>query len=93
MGTLRRSISRIGPVASIVVFVRDRVLHLPPAEYRGLVPAIASVAAAALLVIFIERPVERWRQSRIRSAKPGRPAVAQVGPVAIELGARQTWCP
>jgi peptidoglycan/LPS O-acetylase OafA/YrhL len=76
------------PVASIVVFIRDRVLHLPPPEYRGLVPAIASVAAAALLVIFVERPVERWRQSRIVSAKADLPAVAGVSPAAGELSAR-----
>ncbi len=77
------------PVASIVVFVRERVLHLPPPEYRGLVPAIASVAAAALLVIFVERPVERWRQSRIVSAKADLPAVAGASPAAGELLTRQ----
>jgi peptidoglycan/LPS O-acetylase OafA/YrhL len=56
------------PVGSISIYIRDRFL-LPAPEYRGLVPAIASIAAAALLVIFVERPVERWRQSRITPAK------------------------
>jgi peptidoglycan/LPS O-acetylase OafA/YrhL len=55
------------PVGSISIYIRDRFL-LPAPEYRGLVPAIASIAAAALLVIFVERPVERWRQSRITPA-------------------------
>jgi peptidoglycan/LPS O-acetylase OafA/YrhL len=64
------------------------VLHLPPPEYRGLAPAIVSVAAAALLVIFVERPVERWRQSRMMSAKAGLPAVAEKAPAAGELSAR-----
>ena len=46
------------------MFIRD--FFSPPwPEYPGIVPAVASVAAAALLVIFVERPVERWRQSRI----------------------------
>jgi peptidoglycan/LPS O-acetylase OafA/YrhL len=52
------------PVGSIAMYLRDYFL-LPAPEYRGLVPAIASIAAAALLVVFVERPVERWRQSRI----------------------------
>jgi peptidoglycan/LPS O-acetylase OafA/YrhL len=56
------------PVGSLSIYIRDRFL-LPAPEYRGLVPAIASIAAAALLVIFVERPVERWRQSRITPAK------------------------
>ena len=56
------------PVGSISIYIRDRFL-LPAPEYRGLAPAIASIAAAALLVIFVERPVERWRQSRITPAK------------------------
>ena len=55
------------PVGSISIYIRDRFL-LPAPEYRGLIPAIASIAAAALLVIFVERPVERWRQSRITPA-------------------------
>jgi peptidoglycan/LPS O-acetylase OafA/YrhL len=42
-------------------------LHLTPPwpEYRGLIPALASVVAVALLVIFVERPIEQWRQSRV----------------------------
>jgi peptidoglycan/LPS O-acetylase OafA/YrhL len=75
------------PVGSLSIFIRDRFL-LPPVEYRGLVPAIASVAAAALLVILVERPVERWRQSRIGLAKVGPPATAEVSPAAGELSAR-----
>jgi peptidoglycan/LPS O-acetylase OafA/YrhL len=76
------------PVGSISIYIRDRFL-LPPPEYRGLVPAIASIAAAALLVIFVERPVERWRQSRIAPAEAGPPAAAEVSPAAGELSARQ----
>jgi peptidoglycan/LPS O-acetylase OafA/YrhL len=76
------------PVGSISIYIRDRFL-LPPPEYRGLVPAIASIAAAALLVIFVERPVERWRQSRIAPAKAGPPAPGEVSPAAGELSARQ----
>jgi peptidoglycan/LPS O-acetylase OafA/YrhL len=68
------------PVGSLSIYIRDYFL-LPAPEYRGLVPAIASVAAAALLVIFVERPVERWRQSRIGP----RPAAAgEAGPAAGE---------
>ena len=59
------------PVAGISIYIRDYFLLSLP-EYRGLVPAAASIAAAALLVIFVERPVERWRQSRIGSAKAWR---------------------
>jgi peptidoglycan/LPS O-acetylase OafA/YrhL len=76
------------PVGSISIYIRDRFL-LPPPEYRGLVPAIASIAAAALLVIFVERPVERWRQSRIAPAKAGPPVPGEVSPAAGELSARQ----
>jgi peptidoglycan/LPS O-acetylase OafA/YrhL len=54
-------------VAGVWASIRDRFPTLWP-EYRGIVPAIASVAAAALLVVFVERPVERWRQSRIAPA-------------------------
>jgi peptidoglycan/LPS O-acetylase OafA/YrhL len=75
-------------VGSLSVFIRDRFLT-QPAEYRGIVPAIASVAAAALLVIFVERPVERWRQSRIGPAKAGAAAAAEVSPAAGELPAQQ----
>jgi peptidoglycan/LPS O-acetylase OafA/YrhL len=76
------------PVASISVFIRDRFVA-QPAEYRGIVPAIASVAVAALLVIFVERPVERWRRSRIGPAKIGVPAAGEVSPATEELSARQ----
>jgi peptidoglycan/LPS O-acetylase OafA/YrhL len=69
------------------IFIRD---HFSPPwpEFPGIVPAIASVVAAALLVIFVERPVERWRQSRIEPAKAGLPAAGEVSPVAQELSAR-----
>ncbi len=52
------------------IFIRGR-FSLPWPEYPGIVPAIASVAAAVLLVILVERPVEKWRQSRMLSAKTG----------------------
>jgi peptidoglycan/LPS O-acetylase OafA/YrhL len=69
------------------IFIRDR-FSTPWPEYPGIVPAIASVAAAALLVILLERPVERWRQSRLAPAKAGVPAAGEVSPAAEEL-ARQ----
>ena len=50
------------------LFIRDRV-PVPWPEYPGIVPAVASVAAAALLVVFGEWPIERWRQARVASAK------------------------
>jgi peptidoglycan/LPS O-acetylase OafA/YrhL len=54
------------PVSGIWFYYRD-YFHLTPPwpEYQGLIPAIACVIATALLVIFVERPVERWRQSRV----------------------------
>jgi peptidoglycan/LPS O-acetylase OafA/YrhL len=76
------------PVGSISIYIREYFLLSLP-EYRGLVPAIASIAAAALLVIFVERPIERWRQSRIGPAKAGVPAAGVVNPAAGELPARQ----
>jgi peptidoglycan/LPS O-acetylase OafA/YrhL len=75
-------------VGGMSIYIRDRFLPTPP-EYRGILPAIASIAAAALLVIFVERPVERWRQSRIALAKAGPPAAGEVSPAAGELSARQ----
>lgn len=50
------------------IFIRDR-FPAPWPEYPGIVPAAASVAAAVLLVIFVERPIERWRQARITSTR------------------------
>jgi peptidoglycan/LPS O-acetylase OafA/YrhL len=73
-------------VGSIAIYFHD-YFALPPAEYRGLVPAIASIAVAALLVIFVERPIERWRQSRIGPAKASPPVAAQVSAAAGELSA------
>lgn len=59
------------------VWLFIRYLFTPPwPEYPGIVPAIASIAVAALLVIFIERPIERWRQARI---KPTAKAMAAAG--------------
>ena len=58
------------PVTS---FVLD-YLPVPWPEFPGIGPAIASVAAAAALVIFVERPIERWRQAR--TASPGKPATS-----------------
>ena len=72
----------------VLIFIRDRFLP-PSPEYRGIIPAIASVAAAALLVIFVERPVERWRQSRIVPAKAGAPAAGEVSPTAGQLSAQR----
>jgi peptidoglycan/LPS O-acetylase OafA/YrhL len=67
------------PVSGIWFYFRD-YLHLSPPwpEYRGLIPAIASVIAAALLVIFLERPVEKWRQSRVMPLKDAAPAAPVV---------------
>jgi peptidoglycan/LPS O-acetylase OafA/YrhL len=67
------------PVSGIWFYFRD-YLHLSPPwpEYRGLFPAIASIIAAALLVIFLERPVEKWRQSRVMPLKDAAPAAPVV---------------
>ena len=67
------------PVSGIWFYFRD-YLHLAPPwpEYRGLFPSIASVITAALLVIFVERPVEKWRQSRVKPQKEATPAAAVV---------------
>lgn len=70
------------------IFIRDR-FSPPWPEFPGIVPAIASVVAAALLVIFVERPVERWRQSRIEPAKAGLPTAGELGPAAEEVPAQQ----
>jgi peptidoglycan/LPS O-acetylase OafA/YrhL len=52
------------------LFIRDRV-PVPWPDYPGIVPAVASVVSAALLVVLVERPVERWRASRVAAvAKP-----------------------
>jgi peptidoglycan/LPS O-acetylase OafA/YrhL len=70
------------------IFIRDR-FSLPWLEYPGIVPAIASVAVAALLVVFVERPVERWRQSRIAPTKAGLPTAGEISLAAEELSVRQ----
>jgi peptidoglycan/LPS O-acetylase OafA/YrhL len=48
------------------ILIRD-FMPVPWPQFPGLVPAVASVAAAAALVIFVERPIERWRQARTAS--------------------------
>ena len=70
------------------IFIRDR-FSPPWLEFPGIVPAGASVVAAALLVIFVARPVERRRQSGIEPAKAGLPAAGEVSAVAEALSARQ----
>jgi peptidoglycan/LPS O-acetylase OafA/YrhL len=45
------------------LFCRD-FLPVPWPEFPGIVPALASVLAAAGLVVLVERPIERWRQAR-----------------------------
>jgi hypothetical protein len=52
-----RCIWCIGPWEAYRYIFDYFLLSLP--EYRGLVPAIASIAVGALLVIFVERPIER----------------------------------
>lgn len=47
------------------LFIRDVVRWVPWPDYPGIVPAVASVIAAALLVVLVERPVERWRAQRV----------------------------
>jgi peptidoglycan/LPS O-acetylase OafA/YrhL len=49
------------------------------AGISGNVPAVASVAAAALLVVFGEWPIERWRQARIASPKKTLASAGAVG--------------
>jgi peptidoglycan/LPS O-acetylase OafA/YrhL len=57
------------PVGGVYAYFRDYFHWTPPwPDYPGLVPAGASIMAAALLVIYVERPVERWRHARITSA-------------------------
>jgi peptidoglycan/LPS O-acetylase OafA/YrhL len=67
------------PVSGIWFYFSD-YLHLSPPwpEYRGFFPAILSVIAAALLVILVERPVEKWRHSRLTQQKDAAPAAAVV---------------
>jgi peptidoglycan/LPS O-acetylase OafA/YrhL len=67
------------PVSGIWFYFRD-YLHLSPPwpEYRGLFPALASVITAALLVIFVERPVEKWRQSRVTMQEDVPPAATAI---------------
>ena len=50
------------------LMLRDRA-PVPWPDYPGIVPAVASVVAAALLVICSEWPIERWRQGRIAAAR------------------------
>jgi peptidoglycan/LPS O-acetylase OafA/YrhL len=52
----------------IAFFVYD-FLPVPWPKFPGIVPALASVVAAAALVIFVEWPVERWRQARLASVR------------------------
>ena len=55
------------------LFIRDRV-PVPWPDYPGIVPAAASVIAAAVLVVLVERPVERWRASRVAAVAKTVPA-------------------
>lgn len=47
------------------LFIRDVVRWVPWPDYPGIVPAVGSVIAAALLVVLVERSVERWREQRV----------------------------
>lgn len=67
----------------VMFFILD-YLPMPWPEFPGIVPAIASVAAAVALVIFVERPIERWRQAR--TASPENPATSWNPPGPLMAG-------
>jgi peptidoglycan/LPS O-acetylase OafA/YrhL len=68
------------------LFCRD-FLPVPWPEFPGLVPALASIVAAAGLVIYVERPIERWRQARIRSGRNTFISRGVVAPVMLQARA------
>lgn len=61
----------------IMLFIRD-FLPVPWPQYPGLLPAIVSVVGAACLVIYVERPIERWRRARMTSDDPGLAAPREI---------------
>jgi peptidoglycan/LPS O-acetylase OafA/YrhL len=50
----------------VMLLVRDLLKPFP--AWQVAVPTLLSVVAAAALVIFVERPIDRWRKGRIRKA-------------------------
>lgn len=62
------------------LFCRDFLLVAWP-EFPGIVPALASVLAAAGLVVLVERPIERWRQARTAPIRNAPSAWNPAGPV------------
>jgi peptidoglycan/LPS O-acetylase OafA/YrhL len=64
----------------VLFFVHD-YLPRPWPEFPGIVPAIASVPAAAALVIFVERPIERWRQARTAASGNSATSWTPLGPL------------
>jgi peptidoglycan/LPS O-acetylase OafA/YrhL len=74
------------PVSGIWFYFRD-YLHLSAVwpNYSGLMPTILSIAAAALLVIFLERPVERWRASRVAFAQAKAALPLAIAPAPDEV--------
>ncbi len=51
----------------IMLLVRDLPKPLP--VWPGMIGILLSISAAAALVVLVERPIDRWRQSRIRGRK------------------------
>ncbi len=64
------------------LFCRD-FLPVPWPEFPGIVPALASVLAAAGLVVLVERPIERWRQARTAPIRNAPSAWNPAGPVVV----------
>jgi peptidoglycan/LPS O-acetylase OafA/YrhL len=70
------------------IFIRD-FMPVPWPEFPGLVPALASILAAAGLVIYVERPIERWRQARITSGRNTFLSRSAVAPVTLQARANE----
>jgi peptidoglycan/LPS O-acetylase OafA/YrhL len=68
------------------LFIRD-FMPVPWPRFPGLVPALASIVAAACLVIYVERPIERWRQARITSGRNAFISRSAVAPVTLQARA------
>jgi peptidoglycan/LPS O-acetylase OafA/YrhL len=52
----------------------------PVASWPGMVPTILSIAAAAMLAVIVERPIDKWRRARILQHKIRRTRPVQALP-------------